>query len=131
MKRLFCFLSITLIALIAVSCTSMLPVRFEQFVDKVEKNGSSYSEKEWQETSAKFEKLMNEYNQAYDKLSTDDQERINKAIGRYHAVVIKSGVNSVISSFDKIVSSVSSKVKGFLDGVGSFLNELGLNPSGE
>ena len=116
-----------LIALIAASCTSKLPARFEQFVDKVEKNGPSFSEKEWQETSVKFEKLMNEYNQSYDKLSDNDQERINKAIGRYHAVVIKSGVNSVINSFDKIVSGVSSKVKGFLEGVGSFFNELGFS----
>ena len=124
MKKLFPILSIIIVALTVASCKFLLPRRFEAFVDRVENHYSAYSEKDWQKTSAKFEKLMKEYDKAYSDLSKYDRERIDKAIGRYRAIVVKSGVNSAIEKFNAMISSASSLVKGFIDGLGAFLNEL-------
>lgn len=63
------------------SCTSTLPLRLERFVDNVEKNASKYTEKDWEKVSEKFKALTNEYEKAYEKLSREDRERIDKAIG--------------------------------------------------
>lgn len=126
MKKVFSYVCIMALALVAFSCTSMLPVRFEKFVDRVESKYSSFNDEDWQKASSQFEKLMEEYENSYDKFSPEERERIDKAIGRYHAIVVKSGINSVIQSFDELVSGVTSKIKGLLDGVGSFLDELGL-----
>ncbi len=118
MKKFFLFLAFAALALAAISCTAMLPARFERFVDRVEKNAPSFTKEDWDKTSQTFEKLMNAYEKSYDKLSKEDRSRIDKAIGRYHAIAINSGLNSIIKSFDRAA-------KGVVDGVKSFLDELG------
>lgn len=118
MKKFFLFMAFAALALAAISCTAMLPTRFERFVDRVEKNASSFTKEDWDKTSQSFEKLMNAYEKSYDKLSKEDRSRIDKAVGRYHAIVLKSGVKNVIKSFDRAA-------KGVVDGVKSFLDELG------
>lgn len=118
MKKFFLFLAFAALALAAISCTAMLPARFERFVDRVEKNAPSFTKEDWDKTSQTFEKLMNAYEKSYDKLSKEDRSRIDKAIGRYHAIAVKSGLNNIIKSFDRAA-------KGVVDGVKSFLDELG------
>ena len=118
MKKLFLFMALAAAALVALSCTSMLPARIEKFVDKVEKNAPSYSEADWDKVSDQFTKLMDQYDKAYDKLPKEDRERIDKAVGRYHAIVLKSGVNNIINSFDKAVNGVLKGVGGFFEGLG-------------
>ena len=110
---------------------TLLPLRFERFVDKVEKNADSFTKEEWQSASDQFDKLMADYEKSYDKLSDQDKERIDKAIGRYHALVVKSGINSVIESFNEAVSDLSSTIKGIVKGIGSFFEELGKGDGGE
>ena len=118
MKKLFLFMALAAAALVALSCTSLLPTRIEKFVDKVEKNASSYTEADWEKVSDQFSNLMEQYEKTQDKLSQEDRSRIDKAIGRYHAIVLKSGINNVINDF-------SNAVKGALKGVGGFFEGLG------
>lgn len=118
MKKLFLFMALAAVALLALSCTSMLPDRIEKFVDKVEKNASSYTEEDWEKVSDQFSNLMDQYKQVKDKLSKEDQKRVDKAVGRYRAIVIKSGIKNVVDDF-------SSAVKGALEGVGGFFEGLG------
>ena len=129
MKKIVFVLTFAVVALLVSSCASVLPARFESFVDKVEKNASSYSEDDWQAVSDQFEKLVQQYDKSYDKLKPSERERIDKAIGRYRAILVKSGINNLLDSFDDVVSGLSSKVRGFIDGIGSFLEELGIGGS--
>ena len=131
MKKLFFLLLLTAVAFSLVSCKSMIPSRFEKFVDKIEKNGSTFTEEQWKETSAKFEKLMDEYAEAYDKLSEEERDRVDRAIGRYRAVVLKSKVNSVVEDFQKTVSDISDRIAGIGKRFASFIKSLGLGLENE
>lgn len=118
------FLLACLMLAFVVSCRSTLPARFEQFVNRVEKNASSYSQEEWQKASTHFSKLMEQYEKAHDKLSQEERSRIEKAIGRYRAIAVKSGIKDVIRSLDNAISEFSSRFNDYLDGAESFLKEL-------
>ncbi len=118
MKQFFMFMALAVGALVFISCTSLLPARIEKFVDKVEKNAPSYSEADWDKVSDQFTKLMDQYEKSYDKLTKEDRARIDKAVGRYRAIVLKSGVKNIINSFDKAVKGVLGGVGGFFEGLG-------------
>lgn len=125
MKQFFMFMALAAAALVFISCTSLLPARIENFVDKVEKNAPSYSEEDWDKVSDQFTKLMDRYEKVYNKLSKEDRARIDKAVGRYHAIVLKSGVNNIVNSFDKAVQGVLKGVGGFFEGLGGKSKEPG------
>ena len=124
MRRISLFFALFAAAIIAISCTSTLPTRFERFVDRVEKNAASYDEDDWQKVSDQFTKLTYQYEKVQDRLSKEDCKRINKAIGRYRVLVIKSGVKNAINSFKKAMEELPSTLQGIIDGVGSFLDEM-------
>ena len=111
------FISLSVAVLFAISCSSLLPDQFEQFVDRVEKNAPTYDEDDWQKVSRQFSKLANQYEKVQKKLPKEDRKRIDKAIGRYHAIVLKSGIKSIINSFDDAAIDI-------VNGIESFLNEL-------
>ena len=67
MKKFYLSLTLIALALIALSCTQMLPDRVERFVDRVEKNASTYTEEDWERASEQFTKLADEYKESYDK----------------------------------------------------------------
>lgn len=127
MKKISLLMAVIALALVAVSCTSMLPARFERFVNKVEKNASSYTKEDWNSVTDQFTKLVEEYQKSYDKLSKEDRQRIDKAIGRFSAIAIKSGVSSAVQTINEAVSGLSSTLQNVVEGVGSFLKELGIN----
>ena len=127
MKKYFLLIALVALTLAAVSCKSMLPGRFERFVNKVEKNASSYTKEDWNSVTDKFTKLVDEYKNSYDKLSKEDRQRIDKAIGRFGAIAIKSGIGSVIQTVNETMSGLSSTLKSVIEGVGSFLKELGID----
>ena len=126
-------LSILAIALIATSCsfTASLPDRFEKFVDKVDAGASSYTEQDWNRVSQQFDKLMNQYEDSYDKLSKEDRKRINASIGRYRAIILKSGFGSVIDNLDDTLQNLSSFINELSFSVGSFLENLGVQSTQE
>ena len=124
MKKMLILLALAALLFGILSCTTTLPLRFERFVDNVEKNAPKYTEKEWEKVSKKFETLMTEYDKAYDNLSQDKRERIDKAIGRYHALVLKSGFNQIKDAFNKAMNELESGLGELMKGLGSFLDEL-------
>jgi molecular chaperone DnaK (HSP70) len=124
MKKMLILLAFAALLFGLLSCSSTLPLRFERFVGNVEKKASQYSEKDWEKVSEKFETLLAEYDKAYDNLSRDERERIDKAIGRYHALVLKSGFNQIKDAFNKAMNELESGLGELMKGLGSFLDEL-------
>lgn len=127
MKKYSLLMAVIALALVAVSCTPMLPARFERFVNKVEKNASSYTKEDWNSVTDQFADLVEEYQKSYDKLSKEDRQRIDKAIGRFGAIAIKSGMSSAVQTVNEAVSGLSSTLQNVVEGVGSFLKELGID----
>lgn len=109
-KVLFMLLAMVLMA----SCTSMLPKQFTSLADKVEKNGASFSEAQWEKVSDQFDNLMEKYNANIDKFNADQKKEINSAIGRFQAAQLKAGLGEVGNAIEGLVEGA----KGFLEGLG-------------
>lgn len=124
MKKIVLVLAFVAFLAGLTSCKSMLPARFEHFVDKVEKEAPNYTEKDWDKASKKFESLVAQYEKAYENLSKEDRKRINKAIGQYQALVIKYGFSNALDSFTSVMKDLQSKIGELIKGAGSFLDEL-------
>ena len=124
MKRLRYIIALAALTLILCSWTTLLVKRFEHFVDKVEKNAATYTEEDWEKANESFSDLMKEYDEDYDKCSEEQHDRIDKCIGRYHALVVKSGADDTLKELNEVLSKVSVKVRSILMGLGSFLQNL-------
>lgn len=102
------------VVLMAAGCTASLPKQFTALADKVEKNGESFSEKQWENVNAQFDKLMEQYNKVVDKLNADQKKEISSAIGRYQAAALKAGLGKAAGAVEELVEGA----KGFLEGLG-------------
>lgn len=109
-KILFLLCALVLMA----SCTSNLPKQFTALADKVEKKGADFSEEQWNNVTAQFDKLVEQYNQNIDKFNADQKKEINSAIGRFQAASLKAGLGKVGDAIDGAVE----EAKGFLEGLG-------------
>lgn len=68
--------------------------RMEKFVTNVEKNYTTWTEKERSEASHKYWEFMKEYKECYESLSSEDKQKVNRAIGRYNGVLVRSGLET-------------------------------------
>jgi predicted lipoprotein len=115
MKKVIVLLALAVAAVVVLSsCKETLPKRFEIFVNQVEKRCDKFSEDDWQKANDHFDKLVTEYQNNKSAFNTDEKKAINEAIGRYTALVAKSGFNSIIDAFDDALNSLG----GFLKGLG-------------
>lgn len=127
MKR-FLTLLVTLVlgAMLLSSCTARLAEKFDKFVNYVDNNYQHFTQRDWDKANAYFQDLMNEYTQNYQRISSSDRQIINECIGRYHAIALKSGINSVVVGVENAISSFASTVEGIARGISAFLEELGI-----
>lgn len=124
MKRfLILFLMAAVSALIVSSCKETLPQRFDAFINHVEKKYASFSEDDWDKANAKFEKLVQEFQDNKSFYNQEEQKQIRGDIAKYAALVTKSGISSVINAADELINEIPS----LLEGLGTFLKELGLD----
>ena len=124
MKKYLFTIALAALVLVLCSWTTLLVKRFEHFVDKVEKNYATYTDEDWDKANETFSDLMKEYDEDYEKCTEEQHERIDKAIGRYHAIVVKSGAKEAVQSFNDAMGKVSTKLKSILTGIGSFFESL-------
>ena len=123
MKKIL-FLAIA--ALLMTACAFSLPGKFTELADKVAAKGADYSPKQWEKANARFEKLVQQYVDKYDKLSGEDKKEINAAIGKYTATAVKCGVADGLKQINALLKQVPSAVDTAVEGAKGFLEELGL-----
>ena len=123
MKRIV-FLAVA--TLLVAACAFSLPGKFTQLADKVAAKGADYTPKQWEKSNAKFEKLVQQYIDKYDKLSNDDKKEINAAIGKYTATALKCGAANGLKQIDELLKQVPAAIDTATEGVKGFLEELGL-----
>ena len=123
MKKIL-FLAIA--ALLMTACAFSLPGKFTELADKVAAKGADYSPQQWEKANARFEKLVQQYVDKYDKLSGEDKKEINAAIGKYTATAVKCGVADGLKQINALLKQVPSAVDTAVEGAKGFLEELGL-----
>lgn len=100
------------------SCKS-LPEKIEIFVSDVEANYKTYTEVDWLEKDQKMAEFKLEYAKKADKLSQYERDYINKAFGRYDAVVAKAKVGEAVSGVKGLIKDAGRYIEGLVEGLGS------------
>lgn len=123
MKRILALTLATLCALLlATSCDMFsIPGRMEALAATVEKNGSSYSQDQWEKSNEKFDKLYQEFHEKKGSLTQDEIKRFRNASAQYFKAAVKAGFNSISSS----VEEIGEQIPGIFEEVGEFLKSLG------
>ena len=128
MKRfLILFMMAAFVAIALTSCKETLPARFDRFVNGVEKRCANFSEDDWKKANEHFGKLVDEYTQNRSSYTVDEQKQIRSAIGKYVGLAAKSGVKTAIDTVNGLIDQIPS----LLEGIGNFLNDLGLGTEEE
>lgn len=113
MKKLF-FLICTIFCM--VSCKS-LSERIEVFVSDVEENYEAFTEVDWLEKDQKIAEFKVEFAKKSDKLSQYEKDYIDRAFGRYNAVVAKSKVDGAVNSVKEFFKDAGHYIEGLVDGI--------------
>lgn len=98
------------------SCRS-LAERVDAFVSDVEANYSTYEEVDWLEKDQKMAEFKLEYAQKAPKLTEEEKDNINKAFGRYDAVVAKSKVDNVVNGVKEFFQDAGRYIEGLVEGM--------------
>lgn len=115
MKKLL-FLTVAIFCM--ASCKN-LPEKIEIFVSDVEENYETYSEVDWLEKDQKMAEFKVEFAKQSDRLSQYEKDYINKAFGRYYAVVAKSKVEGAVSSVKEFIKGAGRYIEGLVEEIGA------------
>lgn len=116
MKR---YAIIFLSVLAICSCAAQnLPEKLDSFVDKAELNSDKYSSQDWEKSQEDFQILLDQFN-ASDKSQYTDAEKqmAARAMGRYHALLIKEGLEKT----EDIIGSIGKILPEYINGLATEL----------
>lgn len=100
--------------IIAVSCTSSLSTRMTKYVSDVESSCENWTAEDWEISCEEYEKLLEEYKLNYDSYTLEEKKAINKAIGRYHGLLIRNGIEEAASTIKEFGERLPSLIDGFM-----------------
>lgn len=95
----------------------------KDLVEDIQDNGKDYSAKQWEEASAKFDKLLEKIN-SYDDLSQEELEEVAKLQGQYAATVFKNSGKAIMEQMEK----AGAAIDGFIEGISEGLDETEEEP---
>ena len=113
MKKLN-YIMVLLVMLFLTSCEIPTSMKFDNYVDRVEKNCDDWTEEEWEMSKEKYRQLLKEYEANYDNMTQEERETINKAIGRYNGILVKKGLDKVDESINGFIDRLPSLFEGFM-----------------
>lgn len=142
MKRYFIIIAASVMALCSCATTS-LPQKMDSFVDEAELKSESYTAEDWQKSKDSFDALINQFNASdASQYSDAEKEMAARAMGRYHALMLRQGVEKtedILGSIGKILpeyldgfaTELENGVEGFADQLKSLVDTSALNSSFE
>ncbi len=86
---------------------------FERFVERVEKNASSYSQEQWEKNDERLQNFIERYDKEKKKLSSDDKKKVGELTVRYYKARVKS-----------MGFGILDEIGGWLDYLEGFANEI-------
>lgn len=113
-------LIVAVMTVLMASCASQsAPQKLDNFVDKTELNASSYSQSDWEKSAIEYQKLVDDYMYSGKEYTDVEKEMAARAMGRYHALLVKNGIEkgaSFLKEFGKMLPE-------YLEGLASGLDE--------
>ena len=112
MKR---FLTAICMFLIMTTAANALPLstRITKYTDKVEKNCSDWSKEDWEISKKEYKVLINEYKTNKSKYTQEENDAINRAIGRYNGLLVKHGMEELGDFLQGIGERIPALWDGF------------------
>lgn len=124
MKKNHLFLGLIVVAVLSLSFAACKPTsksyirHFQNFVEKIEKNGASYTDEQWDKADTEFVRFLDErFKEVKEKLTTEDKKMVGELAARY----IKARWQSL--GFVKALKWIKSKGEIII----GFLQELGFD----
>ena len=88
--------------------------RLENYVNNVEQNCKDWTKEQWKKSLQEYAAMVEEYKKDRDEMPDDEKYMINKAIGRFNAILVKYGVSETGSALKKLGERVPAYVDGFV-----------------
>lgn len=90
MKRNHLFLGLIAVAILSLSLAACKPTsksyikHFQSFVEKIEKNGASYTDEQWDKADTEFTGFLDErYKEVKETLTDEDRKMVGELAARY------------------------------------------------
>lgn len=112
-------------AFIAACSSSSIPQKLDSFVDNTELKSSDYDAEDWQRSTLQYERLVEEYINSGKEYTDAEKQMAARAMGRYHSLLIKNGVEQSAAYLKELESILPSYLEGLVDGLGENSEELG------
>lgn len=123
-------LALSAISLILGSCSASIPEKLDRFVDKAELNSSSYDANDWQKSLNQYAELVNEFSSSGKEYSNAEKEMAARAMGRYHSLLIKNGIEASATYIKELKSILPSYFEGLVEGLDENSDEIGKSLEG-
>gem|GEM_PF-895421 len=118
-------LSVVAVAALTVCCaTASLPQKLDTFVDDAELQNHKYSAKDWEKSQAEYNALLEEFLSSDDEYSDAERQMAARAIGRYHSLLVKNGLEESTSYISDIATVLPAYVEGLAEGFGENLDQF-------
>ncbi len=98
-----------------ISASSRNVKKLENIVEKADKNYKKYTDKDWEQTDAKIEQISNDIEQHPEDYSPETMEKINNMIGKYQALKLKKGLNSIQDALKNFGQQMEGAIKEITD----------------
>lgn len=120
---------ILILPLLLISCAGWksVPNRLESFVTDLEQTAKTFDEENWDRTAAEYHGLMDTYYKHRGEYSSEERNRVYKAVGKYQALLLLNGMKNVASSVDNLIRSTPA----YLNGVEEAFNNTSEEWSGQ
>lgn len=113
------------LVLLATCSSSNIPQKLDSFVDNAELKSNDYDAEDWQNSMLQYEELVEEFSNSGKEYSNAEKQMAARAVGRYHSLLIKNGIEQSAAYLKELESILPSYLEGLVDGLGENSEEFG------
>lgn len=113
------------LVLMATCSSSNIPQKLDSFVDNAELKSNDYDAEDWQKSMLQYEELVEELSNSGKEYSNAEKQMAARAMGRYHSLLIKNGIEQSAAYLKELESILPSYLEGLIDGLGENSEEFG------
>lgn len=118
------------LVLLATCSSSNIPQKLDSFVDNAELKSNDYDAEDWQNSMLQYEELVEEFSNSGKEYSNAEKQMAARAMGRYHSLLIKNGIEQSAAYLKELESILPSYLEGLVDGLGENSEEFGKTMEG-
>lgn len=102
-----------------------MPQKLDSFVNNAELKSNDYDAEDWQNSMLQYEELVEEFSNSGKEYSNAEKQMAARAMGRYHSLLIKNGIEQSAAYLKELESILPSYLEGLVDGLGENSEEFG------